>query len=169
MRALVVFLSVMLVIEVCAGAASCLKTEHLFWIERSKNKNRVQYDVCLLPNRDLRNADPVVAYWVLENGKKEELSPLQGRYAYGIISQEKLDKNKLRITLAAFKDREIVIERLDGDYRAIIMIEGERTLLERVYVMAEENPLGFPKISYVDIFGRILQTNQPVKERVTPD
>jgi hypothetical protein len=52
MRALVVFLSVMLVVDVCVEAASCLRRDHLFWIERSRNKNRVQYDVCLLPTHE---------------------------------------------------------------------------------------------------------------------
>jgi hypothetical protein len=44
------------------------KNDHLFFIERSKNKNLVQYDVRLTENDNILDSDPVSVYWVLENG-----------------------------------------------------------------------------------------------------
>ncbi|MGZ3591412.1 MAG: DUF4833 domain-containing protein, partial [Thermodesulfobacteriota bacterium] len=67
-------------------AASVDKAGHLFFIERSKNKNLVQYDIRLTENRDLPDSRPVNAYWVLENGRREELNSIEKRYAYGIVS-----------------------------------------------------------------------------------
>ncbi len=50
--------------------AACKQTEHLFVIERSKNANKVHYDVCIGDDGYPSGTEPVVAYWILENGKK---------------------------------------------------------------------------------------------------
>jgi hypothetical protein len=57
---------------------------------------------------------------------------------------------------------------MKGDYKALVKINGKLSILERVYVKSEEQVIGFPKVQYIDLFGRILQTNQPIKERMTP-
>jgi hypothetical protein len=144
------------------------KTDHLFSIERSKNRNSVHYDVVLKGNDDLADSDPVTVHWVLENGQKEELNLIQKRYAYGILSQEKLEKNRFRIMLAAFRDLKIIVERVDGDYKAVLPINGVESILDKIYVKAEERQLGLPRVTFIDVFGRALSTHFPVKERILP-
>ncbi len=150
------------------GWASCKKAAHLFRIERSKNKNIVQYDACLLQNGNISESNPIDAYWVLTDGKREELSALESQQAYGIQSKEKLGENKVRISLAALKDRNIIIQKIKGKYKALVKISGESAILEKVYVKSEDQALGLPKVDYVDLFGRSVKTNKPVKERITP-
>jgi hypothetical protein len=150
------------------GWTLCNKRALLFRIERSKNKNIVQYDACLLRNNNIFESSPVQAYWVLADGKKEELSLLESKQAYGIESKEKLGENKFRIVLVALKDRDIIVEKIKDKYKALVKINGESSILERVYVQSEEQTLGLPKVHYVDVFGRNLRTNKPVKERITP-
>jgi len=147
-------------------ASSRNKTNHLFHIEKSLNKNFVQFDVHLVEDSNLPDSSPVIAYWVLENGRQEELTPIEQKYAYGIHSQEKLEKNKFRILLAAFKDREIIIEKIESSYRAVISVNGKRSILEKVYVESKKSLLGFPKVFYIDLFGQIMETGFPVKERI---
>jgi hypothetical protein len=144
------------------------RTDHLFLIERSKNGNCVRYDAVLKDNENLADADPVTAHWVLENGRTEALNLVQKRYAYGILSQEKLGKNRFRIMLAAFKDRKIIVEKVDGEYKAIVPINGIQSVLDKIYVNAEENRLGFPKVAFIDVFGRALSTHSPLRERILP-
>ncbi len=151
-----------------SGWAACNKRVSLFRIERSKNKNIVQYDACLLQNNNISESNPVEAYWVLANGKKEELSLVETKQAYGIETKEKLGENKFRIVLAALKDREIIIEKVKGKCKALVKINGESSILERVYVNSEDQTLGLPKVHYVEVFGRNLRTNKAVKERITP-
>ena len=150
------------------GWAVCKKRDSLFRIERNKNRNIVQYNACLLQNNNISDSDPVEAYWVLANGQKEELNVLESKQAYGIESKEKLGENKFRIFLAALKDRNIIVQKMKGDYKALVQINGEPSILERVYVKSEEQALGLPKVHYVDLSGRILQTSRPIKERITP-
>jgi hypothetical protein len=103
----------------------------------------------------------------LENGQQEELTLIQQKYAYGVHSQEKLEKNKFRIFLAALKDREIIIEKIGGSYRAVISVDGKRSILEKVYVKSKESWTGFPQVFHIDLFGRTKETGLPVEERIT--
>jgi len=142
-------------------------TNHLFFIERSKNKNIVQYDVQQMKNTDLHEPNPVVVYWILENGKQEKLNLIQRKYAYGIKSQKKLEKNNFRIILVALKDREIIVKKIKGSYKAVISIEGKDSILEKVYIKSKERSFRKPKVLYIDLFGFDVKTNRPTKERIS--
>ena len=150
-------------------AASGDKANHLFFIERSKNKNLVQYDARLTENRNLPDLKPVNAYWILENGRHEELNSVEKNYAYGIVRQQKLDRDKFKIILAAFKGLEIIVERMNDSFKALVSINGRESILERIYIKSEETGALFPKVIYVDLFGRIKETGLAIKERVIPN
>jgi len=164
--AIVTLVVILLVPVWFVRATSWNKTDHLFFIERSKNKNVVQYDVQLMENNDLREPSPMVVYWALENGRQERLNFIQRKYAYGIDSQDKLEKNKFRILLVVLKDREIIVERINDSYKAAVFIGGKYSLLKKVYVKSKEGLMGVPKVFYVDLFGVDIQTNLPIRERI---
>ncbi len=145
------------------------KEAPLFRIERSKNKNVVQYDACLLQNNSISESNPVHAYWVLADGQKKELGMLERMKAYGIESTEKLGQNKFRIVLAALKSRSLIVKEMKEGYKALIRIGGELSILDRVYVQAGEQFPGLPKVQYVDLFGRSTKTDKLVQERIIPN
>jgi hypothetical protein len=144
------------------------KSTPLFSIERSKNKNYIQYDVRLGENSDLPDSSPVTVYWVLENGGQQELTPIERKYAYGIDSQEKLERNRFRIHLVSLKDREIIVEKMNGSYRAVVSINGKQSILERIYVESKERLTGLPKVLYIDLFGRTMERGFLMRERIIP-
>jgi hypothetical protein len=144
------------------------KNDHLFFIERSKNKNLVQYDVRLTENDNILDSDPVSVYWVLENNTQQGLSLIQRKFAYGIDSYEKLGKNKFRLFLVALKDREVIVEKTEGSFRAVTTINGKLSVLERVFVECRERWIGLPRVVYVDLFGRTEEAGLPVNERMVP-
>jgi hypothetical protein len=164
--AIVLLISIVSFFPQTPFADSLNKADHLFRIERSINKNVVQFDVRLMENSNLPDSSPVIVYWVLENGQREELTLIQQKYAYGIYSQEKLEKNKFRIFLVALKDREMIIEKIGGSYRALISVNGKRSILEKAYVKSKENWTGFPQGFHIDLFGRIKETGLPLEERI---
>ena len=149
-------------------AVSSDKTDHLFFIERSKNRNLVQYDVRLTENDDILDSNPVAVYWILPNGRQRDLNLIQSRFAYGIDSYEKLEKNKFKLVLVALKDRAIIVEKIEGSFRAILAINGKTSVLERVYVESREKPVGPPRVLYIDLFGRTKETGLPINERIVP-
>ena len=149
-------------------AVSGDKVSHLFFIERSKNKNLVQYEIRLTENSDPLDIRPVNVYWILENGRREELNPIEREYAYGIVRQEKLDKNKFKVILAGLKALEIIVERLNDSFKAMVSINGRESILEKIYIKSEEKRTGLPKILYIDLFGRTKATGLPIRERIAP-
>lgn len=151
-----------------AFAVSWNKSDPLFIIERNKNKNYVQYDIHLTKNNDLRASNPVTPYWVLENGGQEELTLIERKYAYGIDSQEKLEQNKFRVLLVALKDREIIVEKINGSFRAVVSINGAQSILEKVYIESKERLAGLPKVLYIDLFGWTKGKSFPMRERIIP-
>jgi len=150
-------------------AVSRNQASHLFFIERSKNKNLVQYDIRLTKNSDdPSDSRPVNVYWILENGRREELNPIEKRYAYGIAHQEKLDKDKFKVMLAAFKGLEIIVEKLNDSFKAVVSIHGRQSILQKIYIKSEETQAGLPRVLYVELFGRSKETGLPIKERISP-
>ncbi len=147
------------------GAAS-EDFQHLFVIERSKNRNIVRYDARTTRDGDLAGEAPVIIYWVLENGETSDLSHVQKKYAYGIESQERLEHNRYEIVLTAFTERKLTVKKTDNGYKAFVLINGKETVLERIYVESREGFAGLPKVLYVDLFGRDGQTALPVTERI---
>lgn len=150
------------------GDGACGQRHHLFFIERSKNKNIVQYDIRTMEDGNLAGKAPVVAYWILENGEERELSVIQREFAYGIESQKKLGKDQYEVVLTALKKRKITVKKTDDGYKAFVMIDGRERILERVYVESRERLIGLPKVLFIDLFGRDGQTNLPITERIFP-
>jgi hypothetical protein len=142
--------------------------QHLFFIERSKNKNIVRYDAHTMKDGNLARETPMLIYWILGNGEKEELTKIQRRFAYGIESQKSLGNNRYEVVLSVFKKRRITVKKTGDGYRAFAFIDGRESILERIYVEARETLIGLPQILYVDLFGRSGKENLAVTERLFP-
>jgi hypothetical protein len=151
-----------------AFAASPGKTGHLFFIERSKNKNVVQYDIRFTENKHLPDRRPVIAYWILGDGRREELNSIEREYAYGIICQEKLAQDRFKVILAAFKGWEIIVERINNSFKPVISINGIESILQKIYIKSEETRAAFPRVLYVELFGRTKEKGLPIQERIIP-
>lgn len=148
--------------------AVCPGSQGLFFIQRSINDNIVQYDVHCTSEGDLQSPEPIHVYWVLENGDREELSSIQKQLAYGVSSQREVGNNHYEFVLTALKDRKIAVKRTADGYRAVVLINGVESVLERVYVECTENFFGMPNVLYIDLFGYAYHANRVVKERIRP-
>ena len=147
-------------------AAACNKTSSLFTIERSTNGNVVHYDACLANESELSASDPVEVYWIMESGLRESLTWMGARYAYGVRSPEKLGDGSVEFSLAAF-GRKMLVTKIDGTYRAVVFVNGQRCILERVYVECQPGLLGVPRVLYADFSGQALDTGASIVERVS--
>jgi hypothetical protein len=163
--AVILLLSILSLFPHPIFAVSEERVNHLFFIERSKNANLVQYDIRLRENTDL--PESISVYWILENGKREELNRIEREYAYGILRQERFDKDRFKLVVAGLKGLEIIVERMNDSFKATVSINGRESILEKVYIKSEEKLTGLPKILYIDLFGRTKQMGLPIKERIT--
>jgi hypothetical protein len=124
------------------------------------------YDALLTAQNNLPDKDPVTVYWILENGQREGLTDMERKYAYGIVSQERTADDKFKIILVALKDRQITVQKVNGGYKAIVLIQGRGSILDKVYIRAKEKWTGLPKVIYIDLYGHDEKTNAPAKERI---
>ena len=143
--------------------------DELFYIERNKNANIVQYDAQLGPNGLLSSKQPVVAYWVrlAEQGQVKELNWIQSKFAYGFKANLNKDENTVKLQMVAIPDRTIMVRLVDGDYRAIADINGVECYVDKLFIHAAGEGLS-TKVSYIELYGVPVNNNEPQYERFHP-
>jgi hypothetical protein len=149
--------------------AEQLEQQTLFYIERSKNANIVQYDAQVGPDGRLDRKKPVVAYWIrlAEQGQHKKLSWIQRKFAYGF--KDKLDQDQLGVSLdmVAGLGAPIRVQRVGEGFKAVIDIDGRPSRLEKIYVDASGKWLSV-KIGYIELYGRDLETGEETYQRFIP-
>ncbi|MCJ7684297.1 MAG: DUF4833 domain-containing protein [Desulfobacteraceae bacterium] len=150
-------------------AAARIKTSPLFIIERSKNANVVHYDAQITADGKLDTKEPVIAYWVLlaEDGRREKLSWIEKKEAYGFTIKPDPSVNGYKMTLVAAPEQQIIVKKEKGAVRAEAVIDGRPSVLEKMYINASEGVLG-PKVQYIEVYGKDLQTGKERREKMAP-
>jgi hypothetical protein len=150
-------------------AATQAKTSPLFIIERSKNANVVHYDARLTADGKLDPKEPVIAYWVLlaGDGRREKLSWVERKKAYGFTIKPDPSVNGYKMTLVAAPERQIIVKEEKDAARAEAVINGRPAVLEKMYINASDGLTG-PKVQYIEVFGKDLQTGEKRREKMVP-
>ena len=125
----------------------------------------------MLKNNAIDPVDPVHAYWIRygEDGKKKELSSVQRNLAYGLHFGDKTSKfESYEGHFLAYRKRKFVIE-LDKNKKpvALFPINGRLQILLHAYVKVEEAGM-FPKVPYIELFGKDPKTGADVYEKFKP-
>ena len=144
-------------------------SQPLFKIERNTNANIIQYDAQIGPDGKLDQKQPVVAYWIrlAKQGQKEELSKIQSKFAYGFKAD--LDRNSDTVTLkmAANIGRSITVERDEKTYKAIAMIDGKSSRLEKIFIHATGKGMS-TTVDYIQLHGISIDTGDKTFEQFVP-
>jgi hypothetical protein len=154
--------------EKSPGAAGVQKkTQPLFIIQRSKNANVVHYDARLTADGKLDPNEPVVAYWVLlaEDGRREELSSIEKKMAYGFRTKADPSVNGYKMTVVAVPKGEITVRKVGDVVRAELVIDGHPSVLERIYINATDGLLG-PKVHYIELYGKDIETGEKRYQKI---
>ncbi len=149
------------------AAAAVPERALLFRIDRSTNANYVRYDAVMNGPTTLDPKKPVMAYWVLaaKDGKTEPLSSIEQR-AYGFRVKPE-GNDRWLLVLRAASDRSLRVLRWGDRWVAQAVIAGRSAVLERLYVSVDEGGI-LPKVNWVDLFGRDMSNQEPVRERIHP-
>jgi len=150
-------------------AAAQIKTSPLFIIERSKNANVVHYDAQLNADGKLDPKEPVIAYWVLlaKDGRREKLSWVEKKKAYGFTIKPDPSVNGYKMTLVAAPEKQIIVKKEKETVLAEAVIEGRPAVLEKMYINASDGLTG-PKVQYIEVYGKDLQTGEKLREKMVP-
>ena len=143
----------------------------LFIIQRNTTTNTVVYDGNLLPTKKLHPDLPVRVYWIRygEKGQKQELSAIQRNLAYGYDSTPiAKEPGSYDFNIISYRKRRFKITLDDeGNPMALFPIAGRMQKLQRIYIKLEENGF-FPKLIYVELFGKDPKTGADAYERFKP-
>ena len=150
---------------------TCIKKNNqtLFYIERSKNKNRIYYDANFNTTGIINSQHPIDVYWLnLEEnyGKRGELSYIQEKMAYG-YKKNILNDRLFEIKLKAFNKRTILLlVDINGKASAQIKILDKQAVLQRIYIKANDKGIA-TTVEYIEIFGRDISTKKELYEKIT--
>jgi hypothetical protein len=152
-----------------APAAAQIKTSPLFIVERSKNANVVHYNARLTADGDIDPKEPVIAYWVLlaEDCRRKKLSWTEKKMAYGFAIKPDHSGNSYKMTLVAAPEHQIIVKKEKDAVRAEVVIDGRPAVLEKMYINASDGLLG-PKVRYIEVYGKDLQTGEERREKLAP-
>ena len=152
-----------------APAAAQIKTSPLFIIERSKNANVVHYDARLTADGELDPKEPVIAYWVklAEDGRREKLSWIEKKKAYGFTIKPDSSVNGYKMTLVTAPERQITVKKEKDVVHAEAVIDGRPAVLQKLYINASDGLTG-PKVQYIEVYGKDLQTGENRREKMVP-
>jgi hypothetical protein len=161
------FVGVILVTTAILAQAQA--TRPLFIIERSKNKNVVHYDARLTGDGRLDPKEPVTAYWIMlaEDGRRQDLNWLERHKAYGFRIEPDKSRRVFRMRVMAYPEREIKVYQDETRVVAEMRIDGKPALVERIYIASTEGR-SLPKVEYVELFGRDLNSNEERYEKIVP-
>lgn len=144
------------------------KTVNLFVIERSKNANVVKYDAVLTDDGKINEKNPIDAYWLLyayKNGEREELSAFDKK-AYGFNVKYNKDKKYFDFVLKAVSEKPMILNLYNGVPKAVIKINDVDCFLEKVYIESKDGAFGIPKVSYYELFGKEVSTNNAQQQKI---
>ena len=149
------------------AAAGC--PDHLFVIERSKNKNIVAYDAKRGPSGDWDSSEPVAAYWLLDGAKdkREELTAIERDRAYGVEVTPGDAPGTFKMVFKAQRKRHFTIREHNGCPVVMIPIHGRNAILRKLYVKSKET-LVLPKVDYIEFFGEDADTGEPLHQKFKP-
>jgi hypothetical protein len=151
------------------SAAEAVCPDHLFVIERSKNKNVVAYDAKRGPSGDWDSSEPVVAYWLLngDKDKREELNQIERDRAYGVDVTPGPSPEILSMVFKAQPKRQFTVRMLKGCPVVTVSIRGRDAILRKLFIKSKET-LVLPRVEYVDFFGEDAQTGEALREKFEP-
>lgn len=141
----------------------------LFYLQRTANSNTIIYELNT-HNGLLDENDPVHVYWIryAEKGQKEELSYIQRKFAYGVVTK-KLPNDQYDVRFTSYKKFPLLLMKAnDGKYHIFATVAQKQMMLDRIFVKIEGGSFWIPNVVYVELKGTDQTTGREIIERFKP-
>jgi len=139
---------------------------HLFYIQHNSNHNTYVYDVNLKKNV-LNAKEPIEVYRINyeKGGKREELSAIQRKFAYGV----NFKPNSTSIFyLSASKNIPLTLKQQNQKYWIEVIVNNKKIRVEKIFIFIDKNTSGLNiKVDSFIIYGKTENGNSVV-EKVRP-
>lgn len=144
-------------------------SQSLFIIERSTNANVVHYDALIGEDGVLNPEEPIAVYWVMvaEDGRRQELTSLERKHAYGFTIERDSSDQSYWMALVSQKRRPIHVYKKGDIARAVTLIAGHQAFLHKIYVKTRGWGL-LRTADYFELFGTDVATGEDRYEKAAP-
>ncbi len=144
-------------------------SQALFKIERNTNANIIQYDAQIGTDGKLLKKKPVVAYWIrlADKGQVQKLSWVQNTFAYGFDAKYDRGSDTVKLDMKADIGRPISVKREGDCYRAMALINGADTYLEKIFIHATGKGMS-TTVDYIELYGTDAKTGDQQYEKFVP-
>jgi hypothetical protein len=123
----------------------------LFFIERSKDNNRIYYDLSLLSNGKLNPGAPIEIYWLkCAKTGKIPLSLIQRKLAYG-INFSSISEDQASFKFVSYDKMEFLLKSTLDGYKVFAKLEKQSVEVENIYVVIKGGTFWLPKVPEVHL------------------
>ncbi|TAJ15118.1 DUF4833 domain-containing protein [Marinilabiliaceae bacterium JC017] len=143
---------------------------HLFYIQRSLNRNTVVYEANFDEQGNLDAANPVKIYWVMyeKEGNIEELTYLERKFAYGInFHPVENQPNVFDIRMVSYDTLRLCLKQT-APYNAIITFsdDSKEQQLDHIYIHGNNAGL-FSKVDYLEVYTNQGENSDLTRKTIT--
>ncbi|RZL69242.1 MAG: DUF4833 domain-containing protein [Pedobacter sp.] len=131
-------------------------SNQLFYLQRDPNTNTIIYQLNV-DKRGKVNADnPVNVFWMRydDKGEKKELSYIQRKFAYGILTKN-MGNGQFELRFTSHKKLPMYLNKSEADkrYHVYATINKKKLQIERIFLRIEGGSFWLPNVKYVEIKG----------------
>lgn len=140
----------------------------LFEVGRSKDQNKIYYEVNLDGSGDLNIQNPFKIYWKKDK-RVEPLSYIQQKYAYG-LSIDQIGKEDIQFHFVSYPNRQLRLVKMDKlkDYKVFIYHQNDWVVLNKVFIQIDGGSFWFPRVTSVDLSLTEPKSCKLLKENIIP-
>lgn len=142
----------------------------LFTIERSRDIDKVYYEINLNDDERLNEQEPIKAYWVrhTRNNQIEPLTRIQKKISYGLLFSD-VTPYSASFQFASFSEREFKLKKTpQGIFRVYTQSANQLLEVQKMFIEFEGGTYLMPKIGRVDLYLIDTNTGKTVIEAFEP-
>ncbi len=145
----------------------------LFYVQRSLNKNTIIYQLNTNENEEVNVEEPIKMYWINYAGKsdKEMLNYIQRKYAYGLsVKMTDSEKKTFCFNFVSYKSQSLYLIKspIDKKYHTLSYFNNRLIDINRIYIHIEGGTFWYPKVKYIEVFGKDIHKNEEIVEKIIP-
>lgn len=125
----------------------------------------VHYDARISPDGELDPREPVVVYWMMSDGRREDLTFLERLRVYGINVRRSRNLNSYRVALTSYRQRAIDVYREGAVVRARTTIAGHTAYLTKIQVTVSK-PSPWSGGKSIELIGTDAVTGDRLRETI---
>lgn len=131
-------------------------SNQLFYVQRDPNTNTIICQLNVDKNGVVNKEQPVNVFWMRygDKGEKKDLSYIQRKFAYGILSKD-LGNGQFELRFTSHKKLPMYLTKSAADqkYHVYATINNKKMELQRIFLRIEGGSFWLPNVKYVEIRG----------------